>query len=153
MKNLAVLLISIICFSTYASNEAKADDGNATPNGRLKEYKHAVEDVLYDADLECKVLTGSSLSYTQNSVGSDIRDATSIHINDAGLQPLITFNKNWTRGIYQRITIKTSADYKSILSVLREEFYLVTVNKGDLRNPNFVKENQLSYREICEQQK
>lgn len=151
MKNLVVLLMSVICLSTYASNEAQADAGTTNANSRLSEYKYAVLEALRDVQQNCTDLIGKS--YTGNLVNTDIWEAASVQINEIGQQPLLTFTNNLTTKKTQRITIKTSADYKSILSVMREEFDSVTVNKGDLRNPKFVKQTQLRYREICEPRK
>lgn len=117
---------------------------------------------------KCYYVSDSGKNNTQIKDPSDrpdllagwIADAEYAEIDDSGQQPLLVFYRYKNPDLsdvtkldtvaQSSISVTTSQDYKSILSVKQEDFSLRKVNKGDLRHPSLGFELVFSRGFVCE---
>jgi hypothetical protein len=131
MKNVfSFLAVSLTAASVFAS---------PVPDSQLAEYKKAVAFSAIDVNLGCSMVSGS-LSLDFGSFSDYVNQAQSAEISDQG-QPLLIFNIEKSK-VKSVVSVTTSSDFKQIVSVRVEESKYISkeVNKGSLRNPEFVVE-------------
>lgn len=125
----AALLMSCSALANYQN----------IPQDQLSEYKTAT------------ILAGLNSSLTncsqsgilkEESLDQYIKNADSGKIDSDGNQPILVFEKNsLDNGVQSKVisTVRSSSDYKKIISIKVEELSLSDVNIGDLRHPHIVK--------------
>lgn len=127
-KLLAIMSLSLITsFNVFAAK-------SSIPENQISAYKKAVVLAIRNSSFECTVESGSF----EGNFGTMINSATSAEIDSDGVQPLLIFKSSSDDNTKQIISLTTSADYKTILTLRGENLEKVTkeVNSGDLRNPS-----------------
>lgn len=155
MKTIILLMANIFCLSAYASNvtseklsQYRSDSVQTVSGPELEEYKEAVRLALWGVPSDCTNIV--NISSPDYSMLEEIKLSSLLHVNVSGAQPLLVFKLDGSETGYQGIiSIKTSADYKTILEVYREHYKVIKVNKGDLRNPRFEMEPYYRFKQLC----
>ena len=145
MKNIsAFFAITILSLNVFAT---------PIPANRLAAYQEAVNLALAQNPLTCTV-TPSNQGLTQGSIGATISACQSGDLDDTGAQPVLTFSYGDGTSFKDVIMVTTSADLKSVVSIMLEQSESTTqdVNLGTLENPNIVSQTTwaLSASALCQ---
>ena len=109
------------------------------PQEQLGAYKEAVIMGLYKGQWTCQTTPSQPESQTVYMVRDLIQSSASGDLSSSGSQPLLTFLRSVSLGLYQdHVKITTSADEQSILSFTVNQYEQTRINVGSLRNPVMV---------------
>lgn len=121
---IALLVVTVTGSTVFAAPQP-------IPTERLKDYKMAVLIAIRQSKIECIVTKGSPSA----SVVSRLDRAQSGTVNLEGTQPLLELTSE-EAGERSVVTVTTSSDFKTIVSLKVEDFHKDKVNVGDLLNPS-----------------
>ena len=147
MKKIFVLLaISLLSINAFAAR---------IPSDKLASYQEAAAIAIHHNPLICSFTPETD--WGTGSLESAIKTTTSGYLNEKGEQPLVVFSFNDGSTKYT-FKVRTSADYKSVVSVHFEQKECETKthneNLGDISNPQIEARTstkcEVKFKAVCE---